>query len=270
MVKEKNLKVFAITDHDTLEGAKKMASKEGIIYLPGIELTAKTKIGREHILGYDIDLENPQLNEVLRKKKEVDLENFLLTYETLKKESGISFPSEEIESILSRVGNIGRVDLSNLLRKYGYATSQEEAFTKYLNPVYEKVRGQKKGLTEEECIAYLKEAKGYVSLAHPISLHPEYRKNLRFAYEDLKRRLEIMKSLGIDAIEISHIHQDTPFREMLSSLAHELQLLESGGTDYHGESIKPGVEIGSGYHGNIAIKRLSLVDTILQSSKKVV
>lgn len=267
IVKEKGLEVFSITDHDTIEGAKRMTSKEGVLYIPGVELTAKTSIGREHILGYDINLENSTLNRVLREKKESDRANFLLYYETLQKQFGIRFPSADIDYILSRVGNIGRVDLSNLLRLYGYAVDQEEAFQKYLNPINESVRKNKKGLTEEECIHLIKEAGGYVSLAHPISLNPAYKKqSLKATYQELKERLLAMKEMGLDAIEVQHIHQDNAFREMLLALSQELSLLESGGTDYHGEKIKPGVEIASGKNGNIAIKRLSLVDEIKKKS----
>lgn len=262
-VKNAGLEVFSITDHDNIEGAKQMTSKEGIIYIPGVELTAKTPIGREHILGYAINLEDSTLNKVLREKSKSDKENFLLYCKTLKSEFGISFPQEEIDAVMNRVGNVGRVDLSNLLRKYGYVASQEEAFQKYLHPVNDLVRGKKKGLTEEECICLIKSAGGYVSLAHPISLNPIYKKqDLKVTYRELRERLIRMQQMGLDAIEIQHIHQDNPFRKMLSSLASELSLLESGGTDYHGEKIKPGVEIGSGYHGNVAIKSLSLVDEI--------
>ncbi len=271
MVKEKGLEVFSITDHDTIEGAKRMSSKENILYIPGVELTAKTPIGREHILGYNIDLNNPTLNRVLKEKKESDKANFLLYYETLKSKFGITFPEADVDYVLSRVGNIGRVDLSNLLRLYGYAKDQDEAFQKYLNPINELVRKNKKGLNEEECIHLIKEAGGYVSLAHPISLNPMYKKqSLKATYQELRERLLVMKEMGLDAIEVQHIHQDNAFREMLIALIAELSLLESGGTDYHGEKIKPGVEIASGYHGNVAIKRLSLVDEIKKQELKSV
>lgn len=267
IIEEKGIKVFSITDHDTILGAKKVKAKKGILYIPGVELTAKVKVGREHILGYDIDLENEQLNAVLERKKQMDLDNLFLSYEALQKDYGIVFPKQEMDTIIDKVGNVGRVDLSNLLRKYGYAASQDEAFQKYLNPIREKVRSFQKGLTEEECIRLIKDANGYVSLAHAVSLDPRFSdlKNLRMAYVELKHRLLQMKKIGLDAIEIQHISHSNPFREMLVSLANELSLLESGGTDYHGENIKPGVEIGSGYHGNVAIKKLSLVDEIIKN-----
>lgn len=270
MVEEKGLEIFSITDHDTIEGAKRIHSKTGVLYIPGVELTAKCPIGREHILGYNLDLNNATLNRVLMEKKQKDRENFILYYETLQKEYGITFPTADIEYILERVGNIGKVDLSNLLRLYGYAKDQEEAFQKYLNPINEKVRKSKRGLTEEDCIQLIKAAGGYVSLAHPISLNPAYKKqDLKITYQELKQRLITMQKMGLDAIEIQHIHQNTPFREMLLTLAQELSLLESGGTDYHGEKIKPGIELGSGYQGNVAIKKLSLVEEIKRQNNKI-
>jgi hypothetical protein len=45
---------------------------------------------------------------------------------------------------------------------------------------------------------------------------------------------------------------------MYHQLCTELDLLESGGTDYHGIEIKPDIEIGSGRQGNIFIPEHSL------------
>ena len=66
---KKGVGTLAITDHDTIEGIKKVNRNEDIIVdsgieiINGIELSAKTDKGRMHILGYGIDLNNKSLNK---------------------------------------------------------------------------------------------------------------------------------------------------------------------------------------------------------------
>ena len=45
-------------------------------------------------------------------------------------------------------------------------------------------------------------------------------------------------------------------------IAEEYNLLVSAGSDYHGEIVKPGIEVGTGKNNNIKIKKISLVDAL--------
>ena len=64
---EKGISTLAITDHDTIEGIKKvnrnddLIVKTGIEIINGIELSVKVPKGRMHILGYGINLEDINL-----------------------------------------------------------------------------------------------------------------------------------------------------------------------------------------------------------------
>ena len=66
---DKRIGTLAITDHDTIEGIKKVDRSEDIIVdsgieiINGIELSAKTDKRKMHILGYGIDLNNKALNK---------------------------------------------------------------------------------------------------------------------------------------------------------------------------------------------------------------
>ena len=67
----KNIKALAITDHNTIAGIKSIDRNasfiinSGINIISGIELSAKTDQGTMHILGYNIDINNPNLNKKL-------------------------------------------------------------------------------------------------------------------------------------------------------------------------------------------------------------
>ena len=93
---ENDIDTIAITDHDNIEGSKiavKYNTKNLKIY-SGIELTAsKSKLcrielppnARIHILGYNIDLDNEDLNNKLKELKENSRHNIMLYVKQLGK-----------------------------------------------------------------------------------------------------------------------------------------------------------------------------------------
>jgi len=56
LAKSKGLKYFDITDHDDIEGSKKLINlhPSSINIYSGVELNAKVDKGQMHILGYNI------------------------------------------------------------------------------------------------------------------------------------------------------------------------------------------------------------------------
>ena len=152
LAKEKGIEYFAITDHDDIEGSKKLieSKHDGITVYSGVELNAKVDKGQMHILGYNIDLYNEELNNRLKELKENSKHNIMLYVKQLKEDYNIELPQKDIDEILNREGNIGRPLLALLLIKYGYVSTVAEAFDKYLRD--DKVRNHKMWITKEECI----------------------------------------------------------------------------------------------------------------------
>lgn len=256
--KDNNIGILALTDHDNIDGSKKIVSiKDPDIYVySGVELTVKAPTGRLHLLGYNIDLENPELNKKLKELSKASIYNMLLYIELLKKDFNIIIPQNKIDWLLNQTGNIGRPQLALILIELGYASNVDEAFDIYLTPVYNKSRNLKKGLYIDEAIPLITNAGGVASLAHPSSL--------KLNKTELKKELLKMKSLGLQCIEAIHTKETPENRAYYLQMAKELDLMISGGTDYHGKDIKPTVELGSGKNNNVSIytKDLSLVKNI--------
>lgn len=126
-----------------------------------------------------------------------------------------------------------------------------DAFVKYLIDVYQKVRKDNKGLTYNECIKLINNAGGVAVLAHPSSLELN---NI-----ELTKLLREMIDFGLKGIEVYHSNHTFEQTNAYYALAQKLGLLISGGSDFHGESVKPDIEIGSGRNNNIHIKELSLL-----------
>ncbi len=271
-----NVKTMAITDHDTLLGTKRALSKDnrGVEIYSGIELSALVRHGKSriHILGYDYDVDNKEINKVVDFVDKCSEYNFKLYIRCLKdKFPELDIPQEEIEEVLARrrkTGkNIGRVDIARILVNHGYGddndhefpptfTKQDVVFEKYLNPVKYQVQNEKMGITDEECIGVIKQAGGLVSLAHPSSL--------RLSDKELEERIARYKKMGLDSLEVYHPNNNDLQREYYFSLAKKYDLLISGGTDYHGFEVKPDIILGHGRNGNVDIREneLSLVKAL--------
>ena len=66
------IEVLAITDHDTTDGlpeALDEARKHHIRVVPGVEISTLSKREEIHLLGYFVDLDNPQLQELLTRTR---------------------------------------------------------------------------------------------------------------------------------------------------------------------------------------------------------
>lgn len=255
--KLKGVTTMAITDHDTLLGVQNLdrSSLNSIVndvdVINGIELTAKVSKGRMHILGYDIDIFDRNLNSKMEELQNNSIYAVISYINQLKIDYGITFSTEDIREVLNVQRNIGRPDLAKLCVKYGYAMDVNDAFVKYLIDVYQKVRKDNKGLTYNECIKLINNAGGVAVLAHPSSLELN---NI-----ELTKLLREMIDFGLKGIEVYHSNHTFEQTNAYYALAQKLGLLISGGSDFHGESVKPDIEIGSGRNNNIHIKELSLL-----------
>ena len=258
LAKNSNITIYAITDHDDIEGSKRLVATphDGITVYSGVELNAKVDKGQMHILGYNIDLNNKELNDKLKELKENSKHNIMLYVNQLKEDYNIELPKEDIDKILSREGNIGRPLLALLLIKYGYVESVSEAFDKYLGD--EKVRQHKMCITKEECIKLINNAGGVAVLAHPFTL--------KLTNEELKEELKYLISIGLKGIEIIHSKSTEEQREYYKELAKDFNLITTGGTDYHGPEVKPNIELGTGIKNNVNVMETNIsLPTIVPS-----
>ena len=255
---DKNIGILGITDHDTLEGIKNIdrntqkIKKSGIKIINGIELSAKVSKGQLHILGYNIDLNDKKLNDKMIELKDNGINSVLSLYEQLKKDYGIRFTYKDIKEFVNANHNLGRPDLAKLLIKYGYVKTIKEAFDKYLENSYSKIRGSNKCLQYQECIELIKNSGGIPVLAHPKTLKLEEKEFLIF----LKNMIEC----GLKGLEVYHSIHSKEEMDYYLDIANRYNLLVSGGSDYHGKLLKPNIELGTGQNNNLKIKKLSILD----------
>lgn len=266
-IKETNkIKIFSITDHDTIAGVKELQNyliknpDNDITFIHGVEMTTsieKPKYNIEkaklHVLGYDFDLNHPAIEEIIQKRKTANVKFLQAQIESLKEKFNITFDQNQLNKIFEK-SHFNRIDLAKALIEQGKAISIDEAYDKYLDPAKDPF--SLIPIYEEEVFEAIKNAGGYVSLAHPTSL--------RLDLETLKEYIEYLKEIGLDAVEVYHSQQKRKYSYSLIKIAKELNLYTSGGSDYHGYKIKPKVHIGIA-QGHSKQKKLTLKDKILKN-----
>lgn len=245
---EKNISVVAIVDHNTIEGAKEAILNNpytNITVIPAIELSADcpTKGASCHILGYGIDIENVELNNLIKRMREQNKRKVVAIVTILKEKFELSFNKEDVDNILNNIGNVGKPDVARLCVKYGYCNSISEAFEKFIKPAESGMKFGKYFPTAIECIQYIHNAGGIASLAHPIEL--------KRTDEELEEYIKYLASNGLDAIEVYQSKHTKEYSEKLLEIAEENKLYYSVGSDFHGPFITPEFEIGSGKDNNL-------------------
>ena len=174
--------------------------------------------------------------------------------EQIKRDYGIVFRYDDIKELVNSNHNLGRPDLAKLCVKYEYASSIQDAFDKYLIAAHNKTRITSKGLPYEECIELILQSKGIPILAHP--------KALELSENEFLILLKEIIIVGLKDIEVYHSSHTEEEIKYYLEIANKFNLLISGGSDYHGKTIKPDIELGTGKNNGIRIKKLSLIDKL--------
>ena len=237
-VKAAGVSVFALTDHDSVDGlprAQEEARRLGLKLIHGVELSTRHEQIELHILGYGFDFEHPLLTEKLTQQKAARHGRLPALVKRLN-ELGLAI---EVEDVYRAAGgaNPGRPHVARALVALGHVRDTDEAFRRYLGDS-RPANVRKSVPSPAEAMAWIHAAGGRAVWAHPLA-RPIQRPG---GFEALLREL---KAQGLDGIEEVHPAHDPGARRRIRQLARELELKLTGGSDFHGEAT-PGVSIGSG------------------------
>ena len=232
------LSLFSLTDHDDLKGCREIAELFDLGFgadlggncpgfISGTEFSCKDEDGKYHILGYGYDLHGESINRVLKMGHDFRMNKVKNRLKHLELEYGFTFPEEEIDALLA-MDNPGKPHIANLMVKYGYASSKQNAIDEYIN----KLHSLKEYVRPEEAIDGILRSGGIPVLAHPgLGSGGE---NIRG--EALVSRLEKLMDFGLKGIEV--FYYDMPDGMRIESLyyAERYDLYITAGSDYHGRN----------------------------------
>lgn len=225
-----NIKIAALTDHDTISGCEKLEKLNlptDIKIIKGIELTCEQNGLQCHILGYNCDIKNKALCSLIEKGKILRRNKLNLRLQFLENTWNIIFTDKELEWLYSRQ-SVVKTHIAEILVRRGLADNNLNAMKKYLDGCVAKNCKFK----IEEAVFTIKKSGGIPVWAHPLGGEGEP----HIDHNEFKKRLEIMKKYGIEGIECYYSRYNSSEAQMLVDYAKSDNLLISGGSDYHGKN----------------------------------
>lgn len=233
---EKNIKVIAITDHDSFAGvneAMTAGEKLGVKVIPGIELNISFPTGEFHLLGLGINNPSDSLKCIV--------EN-VIKYRNERNQAIISKMNEDgvqitLDELLTDFPNtvIGRPHFAAELVKHGVVKTRQQAFDQYLG------RGRKWYTPRictnlDEAIVAIRESGGVPVVAHPMSLYLSWGK--------LPDMLKDCYDKGVAGIEAFHPGARVTECLRLEELGRKIGFIITAGSDFHGEKIRADRKLG--------------------------
>ena len=229
---ECGLDVIALTDHDNIlshKVANDYVKKNNIDIeiIPGVEINTIYKGYEVHILGYFMDTNNSDFQNLMKSQQEARVKQTNEIIELLHKKAGIRIKFEDIKSLVAEGGSIGRPHIARAITNAGGVSKVMEAYAKYINDA-SNVYVQRKTVSPHDACEIIYDAGGIPVFAHPIDVEIS---------DELAKELT---SYGLRGIEAYHRKHSPAMIEHYSSLAEKYGLIITGGSDFHAPSVNHG------------------------------
>ena len=221
------LEVLGISDHDTTAGwTEAIETLRGSLQLAlGSEISCLTNDGVSvHMLGLLFDPEHEEMQRVLEETRDGRLPRMRKMIEKMRAE-GMDISIADVEQAMPTGATMGRPHLADALVAKKIVKSRDEAFVDLLHNE-SRFYVSHAAPTPVEAIALIRRAGGVAVIAHPFASH----RGQILKPEDFSQ----LVAAGLNGIEVDHRDQNPDERAMLRTIAHELDLVITGSSDYHG------------------------------------
>ncbi len=219
---------LALTDHDTLDGLEKAqaaARDVGLELICGIEMSTRIDRMDIHVLGHFVNPDHEALRAYTQNQKgerRRRMERMVQKLQAL----GKPVTMAQVERIAGGSDNLCRPHLARALVEAGTCRSVQDAFTHYIGDDGPAHADQER-LEAKDAIRLIRDAGGVATLAHP-------------SVDGMERyHIEKLRDAGMGGLEVYHPDHDARRREKYLRIAQDLDLVPSGGSDFHGDKVAP-------------------------------
>ncbi len=226
LAKESGCNVFALTDHDTTDGlaeAQQEANNQQIKLIHGVEISAMWNNMTIHIVGLNIDKNNPILCSGLKQHQDFRKTRAEKMARGLGG-AGVVGAMEKTRA-LAKTDMLTRTHFAQMLIQEGICKDMKSVFRRFLT-------GKKPGgvggkwAQFDAVIEWIHAAGGKAVLAHPL--------RYRMTNIKIQRMLSHLSNAGLDGVEVITAYSTDEEITLMSKWADETNLLYSCGSDYHG------------------------------------
>jgi predicted metal-dependent phosphoesterase TrpH len=224
-------KVVALTDHDTLAGvaeAAEAATRLGIGFVVGAELSVTWQQKQLHIVGLGMDLHHQPLNQHLARIRNGRVERARKMAADLERHLDITgVLAGAMRYVAGGEDTISRAHFARYLVEIGIVNNVSSVFKRYLTkgrPGYI----DHEWASLEQAVQYIKQAGGKAVIAHPA----------RYELTRILREQLIIdfKACGGEGIEVCSSSHDRNDIYTYGRIAEKNGLLASSGSDFHAPS----------------------------------
>lgn len=221
------LQAISLTDHDNVLSyqvaqdyikEKNLADKLEVIR--GVEINTLYKNYEVHILGYFMDCDNSDFQNLLKTQQQARVAQTKEIITLLAKKEGIRIKYDDIQKQVAPGGSIGRPHIAKAIANAGGTSNVIEAYAKYINdssPVYV----PRKTVSPYDAVEVIYGAGGVPVIAHPYDI------------DIAEKLIKNLMTCGLRGIEAYHRKHSPACVEYFSSMAEELGLIVTGGSDFH-------------------------------------
>jgi len=226
------LQAIALTDHDNVlsyEVAKEyLKTKEvDLKLIQGIEVNTLYKDYEVHILGYFPDATKSDFKAMLKAQQQARVKQTKEILALLSKKEGIKIKYDDVKNMVAEGGSIGRPHIAKAITNAGGTSNIMEAYSKYIHrasPVYV----ERKTVSPFDAVEVIYDSGGIPVIAHPYDI------------DIAEKLIKDLMNCGLRGIEAYHRKHSPAIVEYFSSMAENLGLIVTGGSDFHAPNIMNG------------------------------
>ncbi len=217
-MRDREVEVYAITDHDTLSAYGGFKPVPGARVITGIEINTTWRENEVHILGFALPLDDTALSGVLARNR-VERRRRVERMVGQLGEAGYAITFEDVLREAEGSKSLGRPHVAKALIRLGLAEDVEAAFRAFL-------RRGKPGyvpsvhITPHQAIAAVRSSGGVAILAHPGRLKD-------------RSIIEALAAEGLQGLEVFYPTHTAGDIEFFREKARRHGLVMTAGSDFH-------------------------------------
>ncbi len=233
------LEVVAVSDHDTLNGyvalraAIDAGELSGPTLIPAVEINSiadrdlidmgvELEEGELHILGFGVNVDDAAFLSAMEKQRDARRIRLMMIIDALR---DLGRPiDDQIAPVLASDEALGRPHIARAMVAAGHVESVQQAFDEWIDrkgPAYV----PRQGMYSRSAIDTIAAAGGVPVLAH----YP--------AAPEQPELIHLLIDWGLRGLEVYYRRFLTPSVLAMEKLCLELNLVATGGSDYHGDGM---------------------------------
>ena len=241
---QQGVSILGVTDHDTIDAIPELhqqADSVGITLVPGVELSTTVDFAEVHVLGYFVDINDPEFTGALSSLAQNRLNRITRMIEKVQA-LGYDIDGDAIVA-QAAFGSIGRPHVARSLMDIGAVKDVSEAFDRFLKagrPGYV----PRDPFMPEDAVRLLVRNGAIPVLAHPLSTR------------DIEGTVKRLVPEGLKGLETYYAEYSPEQHQHIRQIADAWDLIPTGGSDYHGVGFREGRVLGSAPVPNEVAERL--------------